>query len=129
MICKCIQSKPVSHLCPYRDMSGTNSTRKIRLCSTTGERRVSRPSVSGMGCDLILSRFFNFNLPLHILLLCASWRCSCPCTRWRVSQEAWARALSCLLSQKHLEWTLLYEQCHGLASDSKQNISLPHINN
>ena len=45
MICKCILSKPVSHLCPYQDMSGTNSTRKIRFCSTTGEQRVSKSTV------------------------------------------------------------------------------------
>ena len=42
-----------------------------------------------------------------------------PAPRWRVSQEAWTQALSCLLSQKHLEWTLLYEQCHVLASDQR----------
>ena len=75
MICKCIQSKPVSHLCPYQDMSGTNSTRKIRFCSTTGEQRVSNFQRFGV----ILSRFFD--LPLHVELLCASWRCSCPCTQ------------------------------------------------
>ena len=78
MICKCIQSKPVSHLCPYQDMSGTNSTRKIRFCSTTGEQRVSNFQRFGV----ILSRFFD--LPLHAVLPCASWRCSCPCTQVEV---------------------------------------------